>query len=317
MTTTRARTWTHVPLDVLRGFAIGLAELVPGISGGTVALVTGVYERLLASASHLLRAVRRVVPGRERPSAAGELRRVEWSLVVPVLVGMVGAVLLLAGLVEGFVTEQPEHARGLFLGLVAASVVVPVRMMPARGNARSAVVDAVLVVGGAAAAFLLVGLASDRAVTDPPAWAVFLAAAVAICALAVPGLSGSFFLLAVGLYATTLTAVDERDLGYLGIFAAGAATGLALVVPLLVHVLQRHRRTALLVMTGMMLGSLRAMWPWQSSGGAPDDADGAGTLLAPTGPVVGPVLLALLGVLVVTALVVVESRAVRRGVRED
>lgn len=301
-----------LPVDLVRGFLIGLAELVPGVSGGTVALVTGVYDQLIASASHVLGALRRLVLGPDRRAGfLAEARRTDWLLVAPVLLGMVTAVLTVAGAMEAFVSDHPEHARGLFLGLVAASVAVPLRMLPPREpGAGGRLVDGALLVLPAVVAFVLVGLATGGVVADPPVWVVFLAAAVAICALVVPGVSGSFFLLAVGLYSTTLTAVDERDLVYVAVFAAGAIAGLAAFVPVLHHALTRHRRATLLAMAGLMVGSLRALWPWQSAG---DDADhGPGALLAPAAPVLGPLLLAVVGVAAVVVLLVVEARAARR-----
>lgn len=302
-----ARRRAHLPLHMARGALIGMAELVPGVSGGTVALVTGVYEHLLASVSHVVAAGRRLVTGPDRVrSAAAELRRTDWWLVVPVLVGMALTVVTVAGLVHGFVAGHPEHARGLFLGLVAASIVVPLRMLPPAH--RSRVTDAALVVGPAVAAWTLVGLAvGERSASATPP-VVLAAAAVAVCALVVPGVSGSFLLLALGLYPATLQAVDEGNLGYLAVFAVGAGLGLASFVPVLRRLLARHRRSTLLVMAGLMAGSLRALWPWQAGGG-----EGPGRLVAPTDPVLGPVLLALLGAVVVGVLVAVEARAGRRA----
>ncbi|MBR7744807.1 DUF368 domain-containing protein [Phycicoccus sp. BSK3Z-2] len=298
------------PLDVLRGFLIGMAELVPGVSGGTVALVTGVYEQLIASASHVVGAARMLVTGPDRlRSAREELRRTDWWLIVPVLVGMGLAVVTMAGVMTSFVGGHPELARGLFLGLVAASIAVPVRMLPP--GTRPLAVDLVVVAAAVALAWLLIGLAAGGGSLDAAPPVVFLVAAIAVCALVVPGVSGSFFLLAVGLYTVTLAAVDERDLGYIAVFALGAVAGLASFVQLLRWLLVRHRRTTLLVMTGLMIGSLRALWPWQSGGD--EEVDGPGSLVAPYAPVLGPVLLALLGVAVVGVLVAVEIRSERRA----
>ena len=303
-----------LPLDYARGLGIGMAELVPGVSGGTVALVTGVYEELIASASHVLSAVRALVTGPDRVATARlELARTDWRLVVPVLLGMATAVLFVAGVMSGFVEDHPEHARGLFAGMVAVSVLVPLRMVREDAAAQPAsrrpiAVDVLVVLGAAVVAFLLVGLAGGGAVSDPPAPVVFGAAAVAICALVLPGVSGSYFLLAIGLYATTLGAVDDRDLGYVAVFAAGAVTGLACFVPVLHLLLTRHRRTTLLVMAGLMIGSLRALWPWQ---GGPHAAEGTGDLVAPYAPVAGPLLLMAVGAAVVAVLVVVEARGAR------
>ena len=302
-----------LPLDLLRGFLIGMAELVPGVSGGTVALVTGVYDELIDSASHVIGAARQGVAGR-LAAVRTQLTRTDWWLVLPVLVGMAAAVLTVAGVMEAFVSDHPEQSRGLFFGLVAVSVLVPVRMLPA--GTRPRWVDAALVVTVAVATFLVVGLAGGGATADPPLVLVGLAASVAICALVLPGVSGSFFLLTVGLYTTTLEAVDERDLVYVGVFALGAIAGLALFVPLLRHLLHAHRRTTLLVMTGLLAGSLRALWPWQDAPeGAAGEAQGPGALLAPYDPVTGPVLLALLGAALVVVLLSVETWRARDATR--
>lgn len=302
----RAARPAQVPLNAIRGFLIGLAELVPGVSGGTVALVTGVYERALVAASALGRAVVALAKGPDRRTGfRRHITQVEWWLVVPMLVGMVAAVLLGAGTVAGLVEANPENARGLFFGLVAASLVVPIRMLPARTDGRRIRIGELLAaVAAAVVSFVLVGFASGAAVDEPAWWFVLIAAAIAVCALVVPGVSGSFFLLAIGLYAPTLEAVDQRDLGYIGIFAAGAVVGLLTVVKGMTVLLERARRATVFVMFGLMLGSLRALWPWQ---GGPGGADGHGTLLAPTDPV-GPILFAVGGAVVVVALILVEDR---------
>ncbi|RRJ86456.1 DUF368 domain-containing protein [Gulosibacter macacae] len=293
-----------VPLDLVRGGLIGTAELVPGVSGGTVALVTGVYDQLIDSADHVVQAGRKLLFGPDRwRSALAELRRTDWWLIVPVLIGMATAVLTLAGVMKGFVTDEPELSRGLFFGLVAASVIVPLRMLPARKEGRAPFVEWLMFGGAIVAAFVLTSFAGGQSVEDPALPLVFLAAAIAICALVIPGISGSFFLLAVGLYAPTLTAVDERNLPYIGTFLLGAIAGLAAFVKVLHHLLHNHRRSTLIVMAGLMIGSLRALWPWQST-----EAEGAGTLLAPTDPVWGPIGLAVLGAVVVITLILVEER---------
>ena len=297
-----------LPLDLLRGFLIGMAELVPGVSGGTVALVTGVYDELIDSASHAVAAARRLVTGPDRVAAARvELARTSWWLIIPVLVGMAAAVLTMAGVLSAFVTDHPESARGLFFGLVAVSVLVPLRMLPQATRPRW--VEVCIVAAAAVAAFVMTGLAGGGTETDPPMLLVFLAAAVAICALVVPGVSGSFFLLAVGLYTATLDAVDSRNLGYIGVFALGAILGLASFVKVLNWLLDRHRRTTLLAMSGLMLGSLRALWPWQGQGAdVHGEPHGPGSLMAPYAPVAGPLALMALGAVVVAVLVWVEVR---------
>ena len=155
-------------------------------------------------------------------------------------------------------------------------------------------------------AFLLVDLASGTLTVDPPLWLVFVAAAIAVCALVVPGISGSFFLLAIGLYSPTLVAVDELDFAYLGVFAAGALVGLVTIVRLMKWLLDHARRFTLLAMAGLMLGSLRALWPWQQM--APGQDHGVGELALPTDPILAPIAFAVLGAALVIGMVVAERR---------
>lgn len=276
---------------------MGAVELVPGVSGGTVALVLGVYERLVDSAGHVVTALRLALTGR-RAAARSELARVHWSTVVPVLAGMVLAVVVAARLLEPLVTEHPVGGRAVFLGMVLGSIAVPARMV-GRWSWRE-LVAAPLAAG---AAVVLTGLPPGGDV-EPSLAVVVPAAAVAICALVLPGLSGSFLLLTMGLYAPTLAAVNDRDAAYLGAFALGAVLGLALFVKALQAALRRRHALTLAVATGLMAGSMRALWPWQG-----EDR----TLLVPDDGAL-PVLVLVIGVATaVTALLAVQAHAQRRA----
>ena len=282
--------------NVVRGGLIGMAELVPGVSGGTVALVTGVYPRLLDSGAHVVDGVRSAVLGsdrRARTSAA--FRHVDWWLLLPLAVGMLAVVFTMAGVMKGFVEGSPEIARGLFLGMVAASIAVPLGMARATPGGRMWVLGLIFL-AGAGFAFGLSGLPSGT-ISDPSYLLVFVAAAVAICALVLPGVSGSYLLLAMGLYAPTLGAVDDRNFAYLGVFALGALVGISLFVKVLDRLLEDFRKPTLVAMAGLMVGSLRALWPWQT-----EEAD----ILAPGSD--WPVVLAAVaaGVVVVILVLVLE-----------
>lgn len=293
-------------LDVVRGALMGTAETVPGVSGGTVALIVGVYATLLTSAGHLLSGLRRAAVGlvrrRDLTDAKAEFALVRWRVVIPVLIGMVAALLLMVGLMESLVAAYPIHTKGLFFGLVLASLWVPLSMAsraPVRKPGARAWGP------GAVAAAALAAVASYTVVSLPPADGasnpviVVVAAAVAISALVVPGLSGSFILLTFGLYETTLAAVTDRDFGYLGLFALGALVGLASIVKLLQWLLEHWQRITLVILTGAMAGSLRALWPWQA-------ADRS--MLAPGDDLGQVVLLAVAGFAVVVVALVVERR---------
>jgi putative membrane protein len=283
--------------DVLRGAMIGAVEVVPGVSGGTVALIVGVYGTLIDAASRVVRgtvSVTDLLRGRGLARSRAHFAAVPWRIVLPVLGGMVVAVLLGARLLAPLIDAYPVQTRAVFCGLIAASVLIPARMLGRRWSWPLAA----LATAAAVAAFVLTGLPAGRA-EDPSLVLVALAAAVAICALVLPGVSGAFLLLVFGMYEATLAAVNARDVPYLLAFAAGAVVGLALFVNLLKVLLARYETLMLALMAGLMLGSLRALWPWQ---------DETGTALAPPGDVVPAVLLAAGGAAVVLLAIALQAR---------
>lgn len=284
-------------VDVVRGALIGLVEIVPGVSGGTVALIVGLYETLIESAGHVVRGVLKLLSdlprGRGAEAGLQELRSARWPVLVPVGIGMVTAVILGARAIAPLLEEHPVLTRAFFAGLIIVSLVVPIRMVGGRWSGIEIGTAAV----AAVVAFALTSLPPSR-VDDPSLWVVVGAAAIAICALVLPGLSGSFLLLAMGLYAPTLDAVNDRDLAYLGAFMVGAILGLGSFVEVLRYLLRTHRRLTLAAMTGVMVGALRALWPWQ-------DDDGA--LLGASGSWAPVVVAFLVGAVLVGALLLLEK----------
>jgi putative membrane protein len=288
--------------DLVRGALIGVVEVIPGVSGGTVALIIGVYATLIDAASHVVRGIVGLgdgVRGRGWSRSARHFRAVRWRVVAPVLIGMVLAVVAGARLLAPLVAAYPVQTRAVFAGLIAASLLVPIRMLGTRWTWRLALLAA----GAAVAAFVLTGLPA-AVVEEPSLVVVALAASVAICALVLPGMSGAFLLLVFGLYETTLIALNERDVPYLLAFAVGAVVGLSLFVNLLRYLLGRYEEVMLALMTGLMLGSLRALWPWQ---------DAEGRAEAPSGDILGTVLLVVAASALVLAVLALQRMTVRRG----
>lgn len=287
-------------LHACRGGLIGLVELVPGVSGGTVALVLGVFDRLIASANHFISGAVHLLFRRDRAGAARKLAPVEWNLILPLVLGMFLALVVLSRPLHAFVENYEVIASALFFGMVSASLVVPISMARAAGPTTPAgrFTGPLLVLLTAAAAFMLLGIPALQ-IEEPSWWILILSGAIAVCALALPGLSGSFLLLTFGMYEPTLAAVSNRDLGYLALFATGAVLGLASFVRLLGYLLRVRRRAVLLVATGLILGSLRALWPWQENS----------ALLAPGDAWMGPLAACLAGAGVVLILWFGQTRA--------
>jgi putative membrane protein len=271
---------------------MGFAEIVPGVSGGTVALIVGVYHTVISAAASVVSALLALVKPGGVARARQCLSDVKWAVVIPVLAGMVAGIFVGAALLEPVLVTYPIESRAVFAGLILASLIVPFRMVGASWSWR---------LGGlaglaGASSFVITGLpvlaqASDSLIFVAPA------AALAVCALVLPGVSGSFLLVTLGFYEPTLAAVNDRDISYLAVFIAGAILGLSAFVRVLQWLLTRHRVITLVVMTGLMAGSLRALWPWQGE---------ARELLPVPADSVGVWLLVLAGVGVVAMIVVAE-----------
>jgi len=295
--------------NLVRGALIGVAEVIPGVSGGTIALIVGIYRTVIDAIADAVLALRQLVglaEGGPSGRAFGRtLRGLPWALLIPVGLGMATAVVLGAKFIEPLLEEHPIQMRALFFGLVLAGIWVPAHMVHRLGGWKLGYVLAALV--AAVALFFVTGL-PPAVIENPSPVVVALAAAVAICALVLPGVSGSFLLLSFGLYEPTLQAVNDRDLVYLGAFAIGAIIGLGSFVTLLKWLLAHRAAITLAILTGLMVGSLRALWPWES-----ENRD----LLAPTEAVGAAFFMALAGVIVVIVLLVVERRLGLSEEQED
>jgi putative membrane protein len=278
------------------GFAMGTADIVPGFSGGTVALVTGIYERLIANVRQGARVLSLALRARFRGAWLAFLA-LEWSFLVPLLVGILGAIAVLASALSRLLRDQPIVMSALFLGLVLGASVLAVRELR-----RPVPIHAV--VGAAAAAVTFVGLGlSAGTVGDPPLLAFFAAAAVAICAMILPGVSGSFLLLLLGMYLPVIDAVEGRDAVTLVVFAFGAVAGLASFSTLLNWLLRHFHDLVLAALIGLMVGSVRVLWPWPPGPdgvggtelGAPVTAEVPGALAAAGGALLVVLLLGVAG----------------------
>jgi putative membrane protein len=286
-------------LNFVRGVLIGIAEIIPGISGGTIALITGVYSRIINSAAEAFKGLGLFVTFSKNNwvQAGSRFRSMSWLMLIPILIGMVIALFAAAGVVEPLLEQYPTFTKALFAGLIAASLAVPIRLSGGRWGISEYAIA--LVAAAAAFAFTSIPRGADL---DPGFFLIAGSAAIAVCALVLPGVSGSYLLLALGIYAPTIAAVNDRDFGYLGTFVLGALVGLGAFVGLLQWLLEHKSRITLVVMTGLMVGSLRALWPWQSE---------TGEILVPATNGLLELALFATGAFVVAALIFAEKKLIR------
>jgi putative membrane protein len=281
---------------------MGAADIVPGVSGGTVALVLGIYERLIGNVHAGAQAIKAILTG-DTATFGAKVRAVEWVWLLSLLAGILIAIAALSSVLETLLHDHPIRMAALFFGLVVGSLTIAWRLIGSVGA-----VEVVTVVVTAVALFLVLGLRSDTEVAEGTAeivtrswWVFFLSGALAICAMILPGISGSFILVMIGMYTEVLGAVNDRDLVALGATAAGCVVGLALFSSVLTWALDHHHDVVIAGMVGLMLGSLRVLWPWPGGTNTTD-------LASPAGDVGLPILLAVVGVVVVLT---VELIAVR------
>jgi putative membrane protein len=268
-----------------RGFLMGAADIVPGVSGGTVALVLGIYHRLIENVRTGSLALGSLVRADVR-TATTRLREVEWSFLLPLAAGIGTAILALSHTIEALLEEQPVRMSALFFGLVVGSVVVAATLVRGWDAARLGIAAASALVTAVVLGF------QQGPVEDPALWVFFACGAIAICAMILPGISGSFLLLMLGMYDNVLGAVTDRDLVALLVFAVGCVVGLASFSQALHWGLANHERTVLAALIGLMVGSLRVLWPW------PDGTSG-NELAGPSGDVAIPLALMAIGCAVV------------------
>lgn len=239
----------------LRGMLMGAADIVPGVSGGTMAFITGIYGRLIGAISAVqVSTLRQVLRG----EWAAAWRSVDGTFLLTLLAGIALSVFTLARLITGLLISHPLLIWSFFFGLIVASAVVLVRHVAHWSPSAMAGICA----GALFAA--LIGLSPS--LTLPVSSVAFFAAGfVAICAMILPGVSGSFILVLLGMYEPVLTAVKGLQWIPLFLLAAGAGSGLLLFTRFLNMLLERFHGPTLATLTGFLLGSLPVVWPWRAS----------------------------------------------------
>ncbi|MCP5200744.1 MAG: DUF368 domain-containing protein [Gammaproteobacteria bacterium] len=240
----------------LRGFLMGAADVVPGVSGGTMAFILGIYTRFIDAIKSFDLAWLRALSRLDWRTA---LTRPHLEFIVPLLAGIVSAVLFFTHVVPlpRLLHTHPEQVYGLFFGLVGGSVFA---LLSDIGGLRLR--DLPALAGGVVLGAIVVTAVPTT--TPETWWFVMLSGALAICAMVVPGISGSFVLLLLGKYAYVLDAVGHLRFGVILPFAAGVVLGLASFTRLLSWFLHRYERASLVAICGVLLASLWVIWPFQS-----------------------------------------------------
>ena len=246
---------------MLKGMAMGIAEVIPGVSGGTIAFITGIYEQLLASIKAF------------GPSLITDFRKggftqvwksVDGNFLAVLLLGMVSGLIVGVFGVTHLLENYPEFLWAFFFGLIISSAIYIGRQVDQWG-----LTEIVSIAIGTAAAYYIT--VASPAQGNEALWFVFLCGAIAISALILPGISGSFMLLLMGMYAYIVPTVKEalstfelESLTIVFVFGLGCLTGLMTFSRILSWTFKNYRKPTLALLTGFMLGSLNKLWPWRN-----------------------------------------------------
>ena len=239
----------------IKGFCMGSADVVPGVSGGTMAFILGIYEELIkAIRSFNLNFLKLLFSFRIRAA----LDCVSWRFLLAVGLGIFTAIFSLARILSWLLQNQPVLIWSFFFGLILASVLTVSRHLEKWDLSMTICLSL-----GAIGAFFLVGMVPVSTPDTP--WFLFLCGAIAICAMILPGISGAFILLLMGKYHYVLEAVNNRDLFTLLVVTIGAGFGLITFARLLGWLFKNHHDITMAILMGLMLGSLRKVWPWKKT----------------------------------------------------
>ena len=240
----------------LKGMAMGAADVVPGVSGGTIAFISGIYEELLNSISSFNFSLINVFKNEGFKSV---WIKVNGNFLVSLFVGILISVLSLAKLIESMLENHPIVIWSFFFGLVLASIIYIGKQITkwTKGSVLCLILGAIL-------AFYITTLNPMVSVNSSP-WFLFFAGMIAICAMILPGISGSFILVLLGAYKPVLNALNTKDFVSIIIFLVGAVLGLLSFSKILKWLFSTYKNYTLATLTGFIIGSLNKIWPWKET----------------------------------------------------
>lgn len=245
-------------LLTLKGMAMGAADVVPGVSGGTIAFISGIYEELITSINNVNLEAIRVL---KRDGVKAAWNHVNGTFLLFLLTGIAISILSLSKLVLYLLAEHPIPIWSFFFGLVVASSWL-VSKSVSKWNSGTIVA---LIIGIIIAFFIS---SVQTVAAGISGWYIFLSGAIAICAMILPGISGSFILVLMGSYHVVLNALHDRDFALIGLFASGCLVGILSFARLLKFLFAKFKSITVALLTGFMIGSLYKVWPWKVNVGS-------------------------------------------------
>ncbi len=239
----------------LKGAGMGAADVVPGVSGGTIAFVTGIYEELIYSIQKInIKSLKLLLHFKIKDF----LQYINFSFLFSLMIGMAISIFSLAKILKLLLEKQPILIWSFFFGLIVASTILIGKKIQHKN-----IVTFIAIAVGTIGAYLITS--ATPAETSNESWFIFLSGSIAICAMILPGISGAFILLLLSKYHYIIIALSELKIGVIAIFAAGAVTGIITFSNILGWLLNKYHNITMAVLTGFMFGSLNKIWPWKQT----------------------------------------------------
>ncbi|WP_343329538.1 DUF368 domain-containing protein [Polaribacter staleyi] len=240
----------------LKGMAMGAADVVPGVSGGTIAFISGIYEELLGSISNVKIGLLKTLKQEGFKAAWTQLNG---NFLASLFLGIFISIISLAKAIKYLLENEPVLLWSFFFGLVLASIIYIAKQIT-KWN----VLSVVVLIIGAFLAYYITTLNPLVSENSSPIF-IFIAGAIAICAMILPGISGSFILVLLGAYKPVLNALNNKDIKTILIFMAGAVIGLLTFSRVLKWLFKHYKNLTLAALTGFIIGSLNKIWPWKET----------------------------------------------------
>jgi len=247
------RKFKHYLFINLKGMAMGIAELVPGVSGGTIAFVTGIYEEFISSINNVNLATFKTL---KTQGFKVFWKQLNGNFLLALFLGMMMSILSLSKIISWLLENHPIPVWAFFFGLVLASVI-----FVAKAIKKWTILTVALFIIGTIIAYYITTLPPSANTDSLPF--LFFSGALAICAMVLPGISGSFILVLLGSYKTILDAVNDKDFKIVITVALGAVFGILSFARILKWMFTHYKNATLAILTGFILGSLNKIWPWK------------------------------------------------------
>ena len=253
-----------------RGIAMGTADIIPGISGGTIAFITGIYPRLVYNIeavkfNHLFALIKLISSflffnknrkrKESRKKSLSKLKDIDWLFLLPILCGMLIAIITMVNIIPFLLKHYEFQIYSFLMGVIAVSIIFPFRLM------RKGLLEYMIILFGSIIFFYLLGFQEGHSQENSHPIFILLSGALAICAMLLPGVSGSYVILMLGQYELLIQSIRELNLFILLFFSTGMLIGLFSFVKLLRFILERYHSWTMALLIAMMIASLRGIWP--------------------------------------------------------